>query len=338
MPRYNCSRSYFGDFESFRIRDGESGEEAIFASYGATLLSYSVPFDGELFDITDGYATPEELENQHGGRAWIMAPFSNRIDDGKFRFGDREHDMGVEDPVNRVILHGFLKTATYEALETTCGNDSASILFGCKALRPDAYPGYPWSVDVLVKYTMDSNGLSVEVTAKNVGSEPAPFCCGWHPYFRTSIKGIDSVRLSVPAKKRIVTDSRLLPLEGDKAYADIHENPFFDFSPNRPDDGNVIGSRELDLSYCDLQEDADGWIRTVMEDRDNNRKITVFQDRGLMHVYTGDTIKVRTRKALALEPVEFPTNSFNRPDQSENILLRDGDSRIFRFGVKGESL
>jgi aldose 1-epimerase len=60
----------------------------------------------------------------------------------------------------------------------------------------------------------------------------------------------------------------------------------------------------------------------------------VFQERGLMHVFTGDTLARRPRGALALEPVEFMTNAFNRPECREALALAPGAERSFRFGVE----
>ena len=63
-------------------------------------------------------------------------------------------------------------------------------------------------------------------------------------------------------------------------------------------------------------------------------KITVFQERGLMHVFTGDTLGRRPRNALALEPIEVLTNAFNRPECRDAITLAPGAERSFRFGVE----
>jgi len=109
MARFAISRGMFGTCGTVILEDTGGGSRAVFARLGATLLGFHIPLGSELFDVTDGFATPEELAQARGGRAWIMAPFSNRIDDGKYEFGGRLHDLGLEDPKKRVILHGFVK-------------------------------------------------------------------------------------------------------------------------------------------------------------------------------------------------------------------------------------
>jgi len=53
-----------------------------------------------------------------------------------------------------------------------------------------------------------------------------------------------------------------------------------------------------------------------------------------MHVYTADTLGTRRRESIALEPVEFMTNAFNRPECQVDLNLKPGASRRFRFGVE----
>ena len=40
------------------------------------------------------------------------------------------------------------------------------------------------------------------------------------------------------------------------------------------------------------------------------------------------------RDYLPLEPVEFMTNAFNRPERTADIRLSSGASRAFRFAVE----
>ena len=334
MARFTINRSTFGTHETVVVEDTAGGTKAVLARLGASLLSFHVPLGGEPFDITDGFATPEELAQRSCGRAILMAPFSNRIDDGKYEFGGQGHDLGVTDTKNRVILHGFVSKAAWDVTAETAGDASASVTFITRAIRQGAFRGYPFDVDVSVAYTVKPARLEVEMAARNVGKTDAPFGGGWHPYFRTSAKGIDRLRLIIPCRTRIATDQRLLPLAGDAAYVPIEKSPEFDFRPGRPGDGNVLGKRFIDGAFADLETDCGGWAHTTIEDVETRRRIVVFQERGLMHVFTGDPLPVRGRLALALEPVEFMTNAFNRPECRAGITLKAGAERRFRFGVE----
>ena len=334
MARFTIRRGTFGTCETVILEDTVGGSQAVFARLGATLLAFHVPLGGELFDITDGFARPDELAEQRGGRAWVMAPFSNRIGDGKYAFGGRFYDLGVEDPKKRVILHGFVKKIVCGVAAERADDESASVTFAARTIREGAFRGYPFDVDVEVAYTLRPARLAVEVVGRNVGLTDAPFGCGWHPYFKTGAGGIDHLRLIIPCRTKIVADDRLLPVPGEAAYVPIEKAPALDFRPGRPGDGNIVGKRVIDGAWADLLVDPDGWARTTVENTETRRRIVVFQERGLMHVFTGDTLARRPRAAIALEPVEFVTNAFNRPECREGITLKAGAARRFRFGVE----
>ena len=58
-------------------------------------------------------------------------------------------------------------------------------------------------------------------------------------------------------------------------------------------------------------------------------ELTLTQDAGLVHVFTGDTIGRDRRRAIAVEPVETLTDAFNRPDCAAAIRLEPGARRTF---------
>jgi len=62
-------------------------------------------------------------------------------------------------------------------------------------------------------------------------------------------------------------------------------------------------------------------------------ELSVWQDRGLVHVFTGDTVARGRRASIAIEPVEVMTDAYNRPDCAAAIRLEPGTRRSFRFGV-----
>jgi aldose 1-epimerase len=333
MTRFKTSHGRFGTYETVVLEDTTTGSKAAFVRLGGPLLAWHVPFQGKLFDVTDGFATPEELAEAKGGRAWIMAPWTNRIDGGQYEWGGARLDLGVEDPVKRVILHGFVKRLGVDVESESADDAAARVTFSVKVIRTGGFRGYPFDVDILVAYALKPGRLEVEVTGRNVGMAAAPFCSGWHPYFKTPSKGIDGLKLTIPAKTKIVSDARLLPMAGEAARTPIEKAPEFDFRPGSVR-GNLVGSQVIDASYADLAPDADGWLRTRVEDPATGMKITVFQERGLMHVFTGDTLGRRPRNALALEPIEVLTNAFNRPECRDAITLAPGAERTFRFGVE----
>jgi aldose 1-epimerase len=197
------------------------------------------------------------------------------------------------------------------------------VRFATTAIRPGAFPGYPFAVDLDVAYTVGAAGLTVEIGGRNVGATDAPYAAGWHPYFRLGPSPVDRLELRVPARTTVRTDDALIPLPGAAAVGE--EPPFR--TPQR------IGAAVLDVACADLEPDADGTVRTVLRDPGTGTALTVWQPGGLMHVFTGDTLARDRRASIALEPVEVMTDAFNRPECRDALVLAPGARRVFRFGV-----
>jgi len=332
MARFVISRSQLGSFPTVVLTDSASGAHAVVALRGATLNAYHVPHAGGLLDVVAGYETPEDLAELKASRGRIMAPWSNRIQHSRYRFGggDKPHEL-PKNPAKPHILHGFVGGVDFDVLAERTTADGASVTFGTSVLRPGALEGYPFSVDVEVTYALTSGRLVVEVAGQNVGPGAAPFGCGWHPYFRTGSENIDHLKLAVPCRRKIVTDAELIPLPGDAAYLPIEQAGEFDFRPDAAGHGRPIGGLFIDGAFTDLLPGPDRLCRSWVRDDRTGVTLTVFQQGGLMHVYTGD------RRSLAMEPVQYMTNAFNRSECTDAITLAPGQESRFVFGVEVEA-
>ncbi|HEX2868574.1 MAG TPA: aldose 1-epimerase [Ignavibacteriales bacterium] len=333
MSRYIHTEGKFGSFKTIILKDTASGSSVEIALRGATLLNYLIPVKGKLFSIIDGYQTPKELEEQSGARSCIMAPFSNRIEDGFYEFDDLQHQL--ENPANpqREAIHGYARVIDFEVKKLHTDDHKAELTLFTNKIRKGAFKGYPYAVDIEVRFTLKDNELHVDITGHNKGSEAAPFGSGWHPYFKTSDEGIDHLVLTIPASKVIMVDEKLIPLQGEDAYLPVEELPEADFRPSKDLYQNTIGDREVNYCFAGLEAAKDGLIRSSIRDPKNGLKITVFQKGGVFYAYSADGARYRPRKSIALEPVEFITNSYNRPELKDKITLKPGCSVTFSFGV-----
>lgn len=328
MSAYQINPVAFGSHQALQVAHA-SGTSVLLALRGATLLHWKHPVSGRLVDLLDGYATAEELESQAGVRNGILAPFSNRIADARYSFDGASQDLlpGTP-PAERLVYHGLVRTVDFDVAETRVEDGRAVVVLSTDTLRPGRFDGYPHAVDVTVTYTVTPDSISVHVRADNVGIDAAPYGSGWHPYFRLLGKAVDELHLQVPARSVVVTDDSLIPLAGDAGVRPLERGDELEFrSPRR------LGALVLDTCYADLTADDDGIIRTRMSDPSSGASLTVWQERGLMHVFTGDTLARGPRRSLALEPVELPTDAFNDPGLGEQLTLAPGAGRDFAFGV-----
>ena len=95
-----------------------------------------------------------------------------------------------------------------------------------------------------------------------------------------------------------------------------------------------IGETVIDQGYTDLLPDPDGRIRTRLRNPSNGLGIAVWQEHGIMHAFTSDTVSRDVRRAIALEPMECMANAFNREEARDAIRLAPGAERRFRCGVE----
>lgn len=328
--RFRVARDRVADMDGVRFKDALSGEQAFVAFRGATLIDWVVPFGDEQLSLTDGYRNEAELLGQDGVRNGVMVPFPNRIANGRYHHGHSNHDLlpGCDNG-ERLIYHGFVRKLAFDLVEVREVGDGAEALLRTEAIRPGAFDGYPFSLVVHVRVRLGLEGLALTITATNVGCHSAPYAAGWHPYFCFGGESIDCLELQVPAHQTILADDNLLPLPGASAHASIHTRPELDFRLPRS-----IGTGEIDAALSGLSADADGIIRTRLRDPKRGCGLTVWQEGGLVHLFTGDTLARNPRRSVAIEPVEAMTDAFNRDDCRAAIELAPGASRSFRCGAK----
>jgi len=313
-----------------------SGAELVVALHGAAVLAWRAPWRGTdgtstIEDLVDGYADAEELANHDAARSAIMAPFVNRLAGGSYVFDGVRHHVPPVLPWEPLTMHGFARTLDWvvesgpEVAHGPADGTDTSVSVTLRATATaETFPGYPFDLVLAAQYTLRAAGLDVVLRAHNVGDVAAPVSLGWHPYLRVPGRtSIDGLELTIPARRAVVTGGDLLPLPGSAAYAEIDGL------------GPVpLAGMRLDDAFGDLHPDADGLARTLVRDPATGQGLAVWQDRGLVHVYTGDGLERRERAALAVEPVETLTDAFNRPDCAGAVRLEPGAERTFAFGVE----
>ncbi|WP_309103942.1 aldose 1-epimerase family protein [Microbacterium sp.] len=266
------------------------GYEAVIASVGASLRS--LRFEGR--DLVVPFDADEVRPNYRGT---TLAPWPNRIVDGRYRFGGVEHQLPLTEPERGHALHGLLAWADFT--ESLLVDDRVVL---SAIIEPQT--GYPFRVEVETEYRIDADGLHQTVTARNLGADAAPWGTGPHPYLVAGPGRVDDWTLSLPASEVLtVTADRLSPV----ALESVQRHPQWDFR----------SSRRIDDVFIDHAFTALGRVDGVatVELRAGEGGVGMAWDERCpwVQVHTADTPAVpgTHRVGLAVEPMTCPPDAFN---------------------------
>jgi aldose 1-epimerase len=262
--------------------------------------------------VLDGYDTTELCTS---GRGQVLIPWPNRLEDGSYDFDGRRHQLPIDDPAENDAIHGLVRWAAWQPVE----REAHRVVVGHR-LHPR--PGYPFTLDIRIEYTLSESGLEVRTKATNVGEQACPYGAGAHPYLTVGTATSDDVQLTAPGATVLSSNERGLPVGA--APVDGTE---YDF--RRP---RQIGSTTLDHAFTDLARDADGLARVRLRAPDGPT-VTLWLDERYRYLmlFTGDPLPDVARRSLAVEPMTCPPNAFRSGESL--IRLGPGASVTSAWGI-----
>jgi aldose 1-epimerase len=288
-------------------------QRAVVVEVGGGLREYSV---GGL-EILDGYG---EDELRQSGRGQVMAPWPNRLEDGRYTFDGVEYQVPIDEVEAGNAIHGLAVWASWRVLEREPHRAVLGYL-----QRPRA--GYPFALDLRVEYELADDGLTVRTAATNVGEAAAPYGTGMHPYVRLGREVVDELELTVPADTVLHADARGLPTGTSPVDGSDH-----DFRRPRP-----IGTTRLDHGFTDLGRGPDGLARVTLHDPAAGPELTLWVDEAYswLMLYTGDPRPDVNRRSIAIEPMTCPPNAFRTGESL--VRLEPGQSHSAAWGIAVEA-
>lgn len=312
------TKKMFGDEPAWILEQSGVGSILV-AERGATLLRWWRP--GSEDSLVDGYSDEEEFHSNNGYRNAILAPWSNRIRNGKYKFSQVSYDLGIDRDGNPEALHGIAVDQIFER-----DAEISDVLSFTTIIEPTK--GYPFKVALRVTFSLVKGAendirLSLEVAATNLSQDTAPIGLGWHPYLKLpESNNIDGWVLRLPARSHVLVDEKIIPLPGDAAWAGDVAPVTFD----------TLEGKVLDRAYTDLIPGDDGVTRSFLMDPRTGHSIAIVQapmEVSVVHVFTGDTLNRDPRKSVAVEPCTHITDAFNRPELANSIGVKPGQTRQF---------
>jgi aldose 1-epimerase len=255
------------------------------------------------------------------GAGQLLTPWPNRIDGGRYVFGGSEHYLALTEPARGTAIHGLTRWAAW----TADRHEASTVLLRS---TPHGQQGYPFCLEIEAEYRLDpGTGLRVTITARNRGSQAAPYGTGSHPYLAVAAPSVDGCELSLPAGFWLPMDDRGIP----SGPPETVEGTPYDFRQPR-----TIGSTQLDHALTGLSRDDEdrAWAH-LAADGGAGPRVDLWAGPGYqwLQVFTGDPLGPdRRRKAVAIEPMTCPPNAFVTGD--DLLVLEPGDTVTHAWGIK----
>ena len=272
------------------------GYTASIASIGASLRSLQyhgrnliVPFDAN--------------EVRPFFRGAILAPWPNRVVDGKYTFGGVEQQLSITEPLRGHAIHGLVAWLNFTVVRQT----SDRLVLQATV---EAQLGYPHQVTMEVEFALDAGGLRTTVVAVNTGPTAAPFGVAAHPYLVAGEGRVNDWTLELPARQVLtVTPDRLIPLRLRAVDAvDAVDLATFDFRTPRAIDDTFI-----DHAFTGLDRDEENTATVrVTTNAGSGVALSWGTECPWAQVHTADKpIPSIDRIGLAVEPMTCPPDAFN---------------------------
>ncbi|RDV44251.1 galactose mutarotase [Leifsonia sp. ku-ls] len=287
---------------------------ATIASVGATLRT--LQFDGR--DLVVPFDADEVRPAFRGA---TLAPWPNRVVDGRYTFDGVEQQLPLTEPNRGHALHGLAAWLDFAAVDRAA--DSVTFV-----ATIEAQAGYPHRVEVSVAFSLDETGLHTTVTGTNTGPTAAPWGTGPHPYLVAGAGRVDDWTLELLAGQVLeVTEDRLIPT----GLADVEtaEGGIWDFRTPRP-----IGDTFIDHAFTDLGRSADGeTIVRVTAQGGTGVEMVWGEECPWVQVHTADQpVPELNRLGLAVEPMTCPPDAYN--SGTDLIVLEPGASASASWTIR----
>jgi len=130
------------------------------------------------------------------GASFVMAPWTNRIENARFTFRGTEHAIGPNHP-DGTAIHGTARELPWTVSDRT--PVSARLTLDTRAVPLGASTSFPFHYGASQRFELGDDSLAIDLSITNLGDQPMPAGCGQHPYFsRTLFKSNDLLTIKAP--------------------------------------------------------------------------------------------------------------------------------------------
>lgn len=330
--------------------ENQNGVKVGIITYGGIIQSLHVPDkNGEIEDITLGFATLEGYLEGHPYFGALVGRYGNRIEKGTFKLDGETYKLAINNGPN--ALHGGLKgfdKQVWKAEEIVQNRIPALKL---QYTSDDGEEGYPGTLHCTVIYTLNNeNALTIDYFAET--DKATPLNLTNHAYFNLAGQGEGEITdhlLMLNADRFTPVDDTLIPT-GE--LRPVKGTPMDFTDPKRIGQDINAESEQIErgggfdhnfvLNKDDYSLTLGGWAYEpqsgrAMEFYTTQPGVQFYTGNFLDGTLTGKGGKVyKKRYGFCLETQHFP-NSPNQPEFPSTIL-RPGEmyhhTTIYNFSAK----
>lgn len=179
-------------------------------AFGGLLNQFSIPVNGKLVNVIDGYNSVEDAGKNitNGFKSARLSPFTCRLNKGEYHFNDQEYKI-EKFYLPPHAIHGITFDAVYEIKDTYEDDRHASVTLHYRYNAVDK--GYPFSYDVTLKWKLEAdNKISVRAAVYHLNNHSIPYAEGWHPYFNLGTS-VNDCTLQFDSNTMLEFDETLIP-------------------------------------------------------------------------------------------------------------------------------
>lgn len=336
MTEKTLSGLKFSDFQG--IIDGkevklivlksENSSELVITNYGLTYLSYLVPNKNNSFsNILLTLPTLADCQKNTMCMGTSIGRYSNRIGNAKFKIGDQEYQLPVNNPPNN--LHSGpvgMQNKVWDIIKVSETDAHFRIIV------EDGFGGFPGTLTTNTFVSIDNSGVSIKTEATT--TKPTVCNLTSHGYFNLGdhSKDILRTRLRIDSEKFVPNTDQMIPTGELRPV----KNTPFDFREFH-EIGERIGE---DYEQLHLGEGYDhsfllkpGFSRAARaESNDTGIALEIWTSHPGVHFYTGNHLggfdgidgEIKYRFGFCLETGYLP-DSPNQPN-FPSCLLNPGET------------
>lgn len=237
----------------------------------------------------------------------FLAPWANRLDQQAFWANGKKYgfDMELGNVRGAIPIHGLLTSSPYwHVTEVKADGRSAHATSRLEFYKhPDLMAQWPFAHEYEMTYSLADGVLEVRITVTNLSAEPMPVSIGFHPYFRIPGVPRDEWMARIPARKRVVADSRLIPT-GEYRPMDLTD-PF------------SLKGRTLDDGFTDLIRETNGRARFSITSGGKQVEVLFGPKYQASVVWEPNTPDGKPQPFICFEPMAGITDAINLNHQGK---------------------